>query len=124
MKDIRDRLGADTETTRLLRAQYAAPEGEAYWITLEASVMSRIAGDRTPARGPFELLAGWSRLGLIAAGVASILAGVAAARERQSDRNVTAQAVLIDSSPVLAIQTAQGSGAAREATLRYLITNP
>jgi len=122
MTDIRDRLGGDAEVTRVLRELYAAPAGGAYWDGLEASIMRRLSGDAPATRGPLDLLAGWSRVGLVAAGLSAILAGAAAMRDHEVENREAVQAVLIDSSPVLAIQTSPGSGTARDATLRYLIT--
>lgn len=124
MTDIRDRLGGDAEVTRALRAMYAPPADAGYWDGLEAAIMRQVAGETAAPRGAFDFLAGWSRVGLVAAGLSAILAGAAAVRDHDIETREAAQALLIDSSPVLAIQTASGSGTAREATLRYVIDTP
>jgi hypothetical protein len=127
MSDIRYRPEAgnseDPALTRLLREHYAAPVDSDYWSGFEAAIMKRVSrGDSAPA-GIFELLAGWSRPGLIAAGVAGLIAGLAISRVRQAEASVAYEAVFRDSSPAVAMQIPpEQTKSAREATLRYLIT--
>lgn len=128
MIDRRDGDGEldDFTLRRVLRAEYAAPAGTGYWEALEASILEHVRGGglAAPPR-VHELLAGWSRAGLLAAGLAGLIAGLAVSRARQAEARVAFEAVFRDSSPVVALQTAHSAEAPvlREATLRYLI-NP
>lgn len=126
MTDKRDSAGEldDFTLRRVLREQYAAPSEPGYWDALEASIMGRLEGS-APSAAPrvYEFLAGWARAGLVAAGVAGLIAGLAVSRVRQAEARVAFEAVFRDSSPVVALQTVPTSQTpvAREATLRYLI---
>jgi hypothetical protein len=127
MSDVRNRPDAghsdDPALTRLLREHYAAPSDSDYWSGLEAAVMGRIRRGDSPPAGILDLLAGWSRAGLIAAGVAGLIAGLAVSRVRQAEASVAYEAVFRDSSPAVAMQiNASETKSARDATLRYLIT--
>ena len=128
MTDHHDSPGQVDDFTlrRVLREHYAAPADATYWAGLEASILDVIRkGSAAPAPGMFDFLAGWSRAGLVAAGVAGLIAGIAVTRARQTEARVAFESVFRDSSPVVAIQSAPTPEApgAREATLRYLI-NP
>ena len=79
--------GGDGELTPALRELYRAPTGEAYWAGLEARIMARAGLDGsavTPAAW-WQVMGGWSRLGLVAAGLAALLLGAAAIHERQAE---------------------------------------
>lgn len=125
MTDPRDRgemLPDEFTLRRALREHYAAP-AEGYWERLEARILERVRVERATMPGPWDLLAGWSRAGLVAAGIAALVAGLAAARLRQAERQVAFETVFRESSPVVALQTGavERTPVAREATLRYLI---
>ena len=78
--------GGDAELTPALRDVYRAPADEAYWDGLEARILARVGveGGAAPAAW-WQVMGGWSRLGLVAAGLAALLAGAAAIREREAD---------------------------------------
>jgi hypothetical protein len=78
--------GGDGELTPALRELYRAPEGEAYWAGLEARILAH-AGIDVNAAPPawWQVIGGWSRFGLAAAGIVALLAGAAAIRERQAE---------------------------------------
>lgn len=128
MTDHRDSTGPVDDFTlrRVLRERYAAPSDPTYWTGLEASILAVVRkGSAMPAPNSLDFLAKWSRVGLFAAGVAGLIAGLAVTRVRQTEARVAFESVFRDSSPVVAIQSAPTpeTPGAREATLRYLI-NP
>jgi hypothetical protein len=57
-----------------VRAAYAAPAGEAYWMSLEARIMARIA-DASTARW-WVVLGTWARGGIVAAAAVLVAAVV------------------------------------------------
>lgn len=89
--------GGDGELTPALRELYAAPAGEGYWDGLEAGILARIGLEgAAPAPAPqwWQVLGSWSRLGLAAAGIAAIVAGVTALREREAELQESYEMVL------------------------------
>jgi hypothetical protein len=74
--------GADPEVTALLRAAYAAPQGDDYWQSFEKRVMSRI-NESTPAAW-WTVFSEWREAGAIAATVALLLAGYTVVRDMQA----------------------------------------
>ena len=66
---------------------------------------------------------GWTRIGLIAAGIAAIIAGTAAIRSRQVEERIAYQAV-IEAAPTVPgmVATSVPSTTARQATLRYVFS--
>ena len=81
--------GGDGEVTPALRDLYRAPADQAYWDGLEARILARmalpgVASDSAPLAW-WQVMGGWSRVGLVAAGLAALLAGAAALREREAD---------------------------------------
>lgn len=66
-------LVRDDDLTRTLRAIYAPPSDTAYWSVLERSILERLGSDEGEAW--WAVPAAWLRAGLIAAGIAVIVAG-------------------------------------------------
>lgn len=96
--------GGDGEVTPALRDLYRAPADEAYWDGLESRILARVAlpgtaGEPLPIAW-WQVMGGWSRLGLAAAGIAALLAGAAAIREREADLQDQYEMVL-ESNPAL-----------------------
>ena len=76
--------GGDGELTPALRDLYRAPADDMYWAGLEARILARAGLDGTVAPVAWwQVLGGWSRLGLAAAALAALLAGAAAIHERE-----------------------------------------
>jgi hypothetical protein len=65
--------GREDDLTRELRALYAPPSGESYWLTLEARIMARIDAGADEWWSPF---GGWVREGMLAAAVVVLAIGV------------------------------------------------
>jgi len=110
----------DPEATELLREAYRAPTDPTYWAGLERRIMARVAGGAPPAEW-WEAFAGWTRAGLIAAGIAAAAALAAMLQTRAAESRIAYEAV-VEASPVLpgarVMRTAGVSE--RESTLRYL----
>src|SRR5437867_7514341 len=114
--------GGDDDVTRALRELYAAPAGEGYWRSLEARVLSRLAGTSRTI-GWWDELDNWMRPALVAAAVVLVAAGVALFRDHQVHQDVTYEAMLTPTT--LPVETAVRPVLQenRDATFRYLITN-
>ena len=109
---------ADDEITSALRALYAAPDAPGYWSALEQRIMDRIAGGEA-LDAWWSVPTQWTRLGLIAAGFALIVAGSLFLRSRAEQRDMAYDSLLGPSSggPTLAIRDAQTD---RQATITYI----
>ena len=108
----------DAEVTRTLRALYAAPDADGYWITLERRIMDRITGgDSLDAW--WYVPAQWARLGLIAAGFALVVAGSLFLRSRAEQRQMAFESAVDPSAggPTIAIRDAQTE---RQAMVNYI----
>lgn len=123
MTDLREGAEPPDDFTvrRVLREYYAAPAEAAYWVGLEAAILDHVRGHSAAAPGIVDFLARWSRSGLIAAGIAGLIATLAVSRARHEEAQVAFETVLRASSPVIAIQASSAKPMAREATLQYLI---
>lgn len=88
--------GADGELTPHLRAIYRAPEDAAYWNALEA----RILGRAVDAPAWWQVLGEWSRVGLLAAGLAVLAVGLATLHSEQAETRA-AYEIVLDASPAL-----------------------
>jgi hypothetical protein len=108
----------DPELTNALRALYAAPDSAGYWSALEQRIMDRIAGGET-LDAWWSVPTQWTRLGLIAAGFALIVAGSIFLRSRAVQRQMAYDSVLgpATGGPTLAIRDAQTD---RQATINYI----
>jgi anti-sigma-K factor RskA len=122
LRDDDDRDPRDDEWSASLRAAYAAPADESYWAALERRIMARI--QREAAREWWSYFPGWVRIGLAAAAITLLAAGVAAWRTRLSQERV-AYRELLEAPTELPILTEKfrdhPDARTREATLRYLI---
>ena len=108
----------DRETTDALRALYAAPDSAGYWSALEQRIMDRIArGDA--ADSWWYVPTQWTRVGLIAAGFALILAASLFLRQRAEERQMAYDSVLGQPAggPTLAIREAPTE---QQRTLYYI----
>ncbi len=108
----------DRELTNALRDLYAAPDTAGYWTALEQRIMDRIAqGDAADTW--WYVPTQWTRLGLIAAGFALIVAGSLFLRERAEMRQMAFDTVVGQPAggPTLAIRDAKTE---RQATLNYI----
>jgi hypothetical protein len=108
----------DRDITDALRALYAAPDSTGYWTALERRIMDRIAqGDATDTF--WYVPTQWTRLGLIAAGFALIVAASLFLRARAEERQMAYDTVLGQPAggPTLAIRDAQTE---RQATINYI----
>ena len=107
----------DPRITAALRAFVAPPGDAAYWSTLEATMLARLAEDEDWT-APF---ARWTSAGLIAAALAALITGAALARTH--DVEAREMATLLET-PIsfparVAAEVTEPGG--REATLRYVI---
>jgi hypothetical protein len=126
MNIVRDDDGdfRDDELHASLRGVYAAPAEESYWAALERRIIARIHSEAS--REWWSYFPGWVRSGLVAAGIAVLVAGYAAWRTREAAEDVAYRELLDTPSelPIL-MESARSSAPnarTREATLRYLIT--
>jgi hypothetical protein len=92
--------GADGEMTPHLRTIYRAPEDAAYWDALEARIHASILGRAVEAPAWWQVLGEWSRIGLLAAGLTVLAAGLAALRSEQAQTRAAFEIVL-EASPSL-----------------------
>ncbi|HVE77820.1 MAG TPA: hypothetical protein VNA89_03110 [Gemmatimonadaceae bacterium] len=129
MSDRFDPTPRPDPVARALAGLYAAPAEAAYWHGLEAEIMARVvAGDRGSWWAPF---GSWVPVGVAAAALAFLLAGVAIREARTAEAQLAYEAVLRTPQnplPDLHRNDLEGDDpaareAGREATLR-LITQP
>src|SRR5918912_690551 len=110
--------GRDDDLTRALRRLYAPPADEAYWRALERRIMARVADEEW-----WEPLAAWVRVGVVAAGVALLVASLTAVRRHQAEARVAYQAVIeTPRTAPLQMATESGTASERDAMLRYVIS--
>ncbi|HJR62828.1 MAG TPA: hypothetical protein VJ803_03940 [Gemmatimonadaceae bacterium] len=111
--------GREDPVTGTLRELYAAPADPAYWHSLEAKILARIA----QADAWWQPYTEWVRVGLIAAGLSALLAGLALVRSREAEARM-AYETIIETPRTLPHQMATETSPlpAREATLRYVIS--
>ena len=116
-----DRDSRDDELHGALRVEYGAPAADSYWAFLERRIMARITSEG--AREWWSYVPAWSRMGLAAAALALLAAGVAAWQTRKAQDLVAWQELLESPNEMPMIESAGGERTSRrEATLRYLIT--
>lgn len=111
--------GREDAVTAGLRALYAAPADAAYWQRLEARILARVA----EAEDWWQPFTEWLRVGMVAAGVAALLAGLALVRSREAEAHMAYQAI-IETPRTLPQQLATETSdlPVPEATLRYVIS--
>lgn len=107
----------DPRITSALRALLAAPEDAAYWSALESTIMARLTADDDWT----VQLSRWTGLGLVAAAVAALIAGVALVRANEMETRE--MATLLETPVSFSAQVAAQVGGpnGREATVRYVI---
>ena len=111
----------DPDVTRLLRAAYQPPADSTYWEALERRILARVtAAGAAPAAEWWEAFAGWTRAGLVAAGLAGVVTAAAMFQTRAAAVRVAYEAV-VETPPLLSgAQTIRTAGVADHgATLRY-----
>ena len=116
----------DRRLARALVPLYEAPSDDRYWQSLEGRIMARVSG---AAEAPLEwwsVIAGWSRPALVAAGLAAVVAGLAALHTRDVQAGRAWEAAVATSTPALlpvaAMRTSDSPASERDETLRYLIS--
>jgi hypothetical protein len=116
-----DRDHRDDELNAALRAEYGPPGEGSYWAFLERRIMARITSEGT--REWWSYFPSWSRVGMAAAALALLVAGVAAWQTRKAQDFAAWQELLDSPMEMPIIESAGGERTRqREATLRYLIT--
>lgn len=114
-------LGADVH--RVLRSIYTSPDDHDYWEGLESRIMSRVTSG---AAEWWSFFGGWTRVGLLAAGVAGLIVSYAAYRGHAEEQRMASLAVMQASESVRAeVETAAllpGGTTTRDATLRYVFS--
>ncbi|HJU65792.1 MAG TPA: hypothetical protein VJ596_08955 [Gemmatimonadaceae bacterium] len=111
--------GREDPVTAELRELYAPPADADYWRTLEARILARIAH----AEEWWQPYGEWVRVGLLAAGLSALLAGLALVRSREAEARM-AYETIIETPRTLPHQLATETSPlpASEATLRYVIS--
>ena len=107
----------DPRITSALRALLAAPTDAAYWRALESSILTRIAEDEDWTAQ----LARWTGAGLIAAAVATLIAGAALVRAHEIEAREMATLLETPASFTARVATQVSEPDGREATVRYVI---
>lgn len=113
--------GRDDDLTRALRSVYTAPADEAYWDDLARRILARIASAEGDAWWGF--VAGWAGVGIIAAAVALMIAGLTLSRSRATEAQIAYQTIIeTPRSAPLQIATDADRRTERDVTLRYVIS--
>jgi hypothetical protein len=114
-------LVRDDDLTRALAAIYAAPPEAAYWTALEQRILARIEAGGGEDEW-WSVPEKWLRVGLVAAGIAVIVAGSLLLRtQTQASRMATIESA-VDSAAADAFEVARrGRLTEEQATLRVLI---
>jgi hypothetical protein len=101
---------------------YAPPGGEAYWSGLESRIMARVSGG---AAEWWSFFGGWTRVGLMAAGVTALIAGLVAYRSHTESQRLAYEAVIETPESVrAAVEPSMVPGvASRDATIRYVFSH-
>ena len=117
--DDRDGQAPNARVTAFLRERHAAPADAGYWDALEARVMARVRGESLEW---WEALDGWMGRGLVAAGIAALVAGLAFHAQNRFAESRMAYEAVIDSSPASTVAGAPRAATEREAAIRYMIS--
>ncbi|MEP7343620.1 MAG: hypothetical protein ABI877_00075 [Gemmatimonadaceae bacterium] len=115
----------DDEVREVLHSHYAAPAHEGYWSSLERRVMARVLAEGGSTREWWSYFRGWARIGIAAGIVAAAIASIAAWRTSEARDRVAYEELLgVPSTSPILTQTlgSETTGAKREATLRYLLS--
>jgi hypothetical protein len=111
--------GRDERVTAFLRERHAAPSDAGYWDALEVRLMARV---RSESLEWWEALDGWVARGLVAAGIAALVAGLAFHAQNRVAESRMAWEAVIDSSPAATLAGAPRAATEREAAIRYMIS--
>jgi hypothetical protein len=127
MRIVRDNGGdwTDDDVRDALRSLYAAPAEESYWDALERRILTGLRAEGVTTREWYSYFRGWMRLGLAAAAVAALVAGIAAYRTRETRERLAYKDLLGTPSTLSILSEPAGNQpneSAREATLRYLLS--
>jgi hypothetical protein len=107
----------DEEIIGALRALYTAPDSAGYWGALETRIMDRITGGES-LDAWWSVPAQWTRIALIAAGFALIVAGSLFLRSQAEQRDMAYESVVGPAGgPTLAIREAPTE---KQATINYI----
>ena len=115
----------DDEVRQALQSHYAAPSDEGYWASLERRIMARVLSEGAATGEWWSYFRGWARIGIAAGIAAAAIASIAAWRTREARDRVAYEALLGSpaTSPILTeTMGSDSTGAKREATLRYLLS--
>jgi hypothetical protein len=111
----------DDRVTAALRTLYSPPAGAEYWDELEREIMAGVVGAPGAAVW-WSAFAGWVPIGIAAAGLAALLAGLALRSARTVEARIAYEAI-VQSSPLMPDRSPTTSPSTeREATFRYLVT--
>ena len=114
-------LVRDDDLTRSLAAIYAAPQEDTYWTALEQRILARLtAGEGTDEW--WSVPDKWLRVGLVAAGIAVVVAGSLLLRTQTQASRMASYESAVDSAATDAFEVARrGRLSEEQATLRLLI---
>jgi hypothetical protein len=112
---------ADPRVTGALRSHYAAPRDEAYWESLQAQVMTRIAAG---ARASWlQVAAGWARPGLAAAAAVLLVAAALFQLHRDEPESISFAAMTQIASQPEFIYIENDAASQRDETLRLVVSH-
>jgi hypothetical protein len=125
MKIVRDGSDErdDEQVRDALRAVYAAPTDEGYWLSLERRILARVRGEVPSPIEWWSYFRGWRHIGIAAAVVAALIAGLAAYRTHETSERIAYRDLLGTPSelPLLSETVGEPLANTRDATLRYLL---
>lgn len=111
------------ELARALRELLAPPGGDAYWSSLEARILARVAHERaSPDEGWWAELARWMRPALVAAAALLLCAGAAMLHSRRLERREAYESLLAATPVPVEAALRPSMQNERDATLRFLLT--
>jgi hypothetical protein len=101
---------------------YAAPADPGYWSELQVRILSRIA-DSDPGLW-WVFLGRWARVGIVAAALALIVAGIASVATERAENQLAYQRVLMPTTPVTTLERVSATAGLSEdeAALRYVLS--
>jgi hypothetical protein len=92
-----DRLGESLES--LIRDAYSPPDGERYWDSHEARIMTQGSGDSSREVPWWNVLAPWIRPAIVAAAAIFALAGIVNQKIGESEAQVSYDSVIQATTP-------------------------
>lgn len=112
---------ADPRVTSALRSHFAAPRDAAYWDSLQAQVMARIAANARA--GWIQIAAGWARPGLAAAAAVLLVAAALFQLNRDEPDPVTFSSMTQIASQPEFIYIENDAATQRDETLRLVVSH-